>query len=68
VKSAPVNEPKVFGTSGKSVRMIAPVKSGTIIMPPGMRSMVRLIASCAMASLLGPKVCTAACGRDAAGH
>src|SRR5437660_6778921 len=50
VKSAPVNEPKNVGTPGAQVRMIAPKKSGTIIMPPGMRSIVRLMGSCTMAA------------------
>src|SRR5437588_9640428 len=46
VKSAPVNDPKNVGTPGAQVRMMAPKKSGTIIMPPGIRSIVRLMGIC----------------------
>src|SRR5438067_6107644 len=49
VKSAPVNDPKNCGVPGAKVRMIAPVKSGTIIIPPGIRSIVRLMGSWTMA-------------------
>ena len=45
VNSAPVNEPKNFGIAGKNVAMIAPVSSGTTIMPPGTLSMARRIGS-----------------------
>src|SRR5690242_2929569 len=51
VKSAPVNDPKKVGRPGAQVRMIAPKKSGTIIMPPGIRSIVRLMGICTMAVL-----------------
>src|SRR5712664_326409 len=53
VKSAPVNEPKNEGTPGAQVRMMAPKKSGTIIMPPGIRSIVRLMGTWTMAGLAG---------------
>src|SRR6266849_5329757 len=53
VKSAPVNDPKNEGTPGAQVRMMAPKKSGTIIMPPGMRSIDRLMGICTMAGLAG---------------
>src|SRR5712692_3840242 len=53
VKSAPVNDPKNEGAPGAQVRMMAPKKSGTIIMPPGMRSIDRLIGICTMAGLAG---------------
>src|SRR3989442_2565705 len=53
VKSAPVNDPKNEGTPGAQVRMMAPKKSGTIIMPPGIRSIVRLMGNCTMAGLAG---------------
>src|SRR5438067_10391513 len=46
VKSAPVNDPKKVGVPGARVRMMAPKKSGTIIIPPGTRSIVRLMGSC----------------------
>src|SRR5882762_3009493 len=53
VKSAPVNEPKNEGTPGAQVRMMAPKKRGTIIMPPGIRSIVRLMGNWTMAGLAG---------------
>src|SRR6267142_2352945 len=53
VNSAPVNDPKNVGIPGSQVRMMAPRKSGTIIMPPGIRSIVRLIGSWTMAGLAG---------------
>src|SRR5712691_7497864 len=53
VKSAPVNDPKNEGTPGAQVRMMAPKKSGTIIIPPGIRSIVRLMGICTMAGLAG---------------
>ena len=46
VKSAPVNEPKKVGVPGARVRMMAPKKSGTIIIPPGTPSIVRLMGTC----------------------
>src|SRR5712692_5419122 len=53
VKSAPVNDPKNEGAPGAQVRMMAPKRSGTIIMPPGMRSIDRLMGICTMAGLAG---------------
>src|SRR6267142_4684287 len=53
VNSAPVNDPKNVGIPGAQVRMMAPKKSGTIIMPPGIRSIVRLMGICTMAGLAG---------------
>src|SRR5712691_12935459 len=55
VKSAPVNDPKNEGTPGAQVRMMAPKNSGTIIMPPGIRSIVRLMGICTMAGLAGAR-------------
>jgi virulence-associated protein VagC len=43
-----VNEPKNFGMPGKKVAIIAPKSSGTIIIPPGTRSIARLIGSWAI--------------------
>src|SRR5438105_3151988 len=53
VKSAPVNDPKNWGNPGAKVRMSAAAKSGTIIIPPGMRSIVRLMGKCMRAVLPG---------------
>src|SRR5205814_4059945 len=51
VKSAPVNDPKNEGMPGAKVRIRAELKSGTIIIPPGMRSIVRLMGTCMRAVL-----------------
>src|SRR5205814_5486105 len=51
VKSAPVNDPKNEGMPGAKVRIRAALKSGTIIIPPGMRSIVRLMGTCMRAVL-----------------
>ena len=40
---APENEPKNLGVPGAIVAMMHPSISGTIIIPPGNRSMVALI-------------------------
>src|SRR4051812_28010746 len=45
LKRAPVKEPKNWGVPGRNVLNSAPKNSGTIIIPPGIRSMVRLIGS-----------------------
>src|SRR5579871_3961128 len=49
-KRAPVNDPKKTGVEGAKVEMTAPRPKGMSIMPPGTRSMLRLICSCNHAS------------------
>src|SRR6266404_3674946 len=66
VKSAPVNDPKNVGTPGAHVRMMAPKNSGTIIMPPGIRSIVRLMGICTMAGLAGAGSAPTSSARHAA--
>ena len=46
LNSAPVNDPKNLGVSGKKVLTMAPVSSGTTIIPPGTFSIRRLIRIC----------------------
>ena len=43
-----VKEPKNFGIPGKKVAMSDPISKGTIIMPPGTRSIERLMGSWAI--------------------
>ena len=57
MKSAPVKEPKKAPAWGAKVVMTEPMARGTIIMPPGMRSMVRLMGMGIASSryMVGPK-------------
>src|SRR3569623_492095 len=52
VKRAPVKEPKNWTVPGAKVPITAPRLSGTTTMPPGMRSMARLIGSCMLSPFL----------------
>ena len=47
-----MNDPKKTGVDGTKVEMTAPRPKGMSIMPPGTRSMLRLICSCNHASRL----------------
>ena len=49
---APVKEPKNFGVPGKKVTISEPASNGTIIMPPGTRSMLFLMGICVTGTFL----------------